>query len=46
MENVFKQPMFIIGMCLLAVGIGTANPGFWIPGAVFMVIGWAKKSRD
>lgn len=45
MEAVFKQPMFIIGVSLLAVGISTANPGFWIPGSVFMVIGWSKKSK-
>jgi hypothetical protein len=45
MGSVFKHPMFIIGISLLAVGIGTANPGFWIPGCVFMVIGWSKKSK-
>lgn len=45
MENVFKQPLFIVGLPLLAVGIGTASPGFWIPGMVFMIIGWSQRSK-
>ncbi len=46
MENVFRQPLFVVGMTLLAVGMGTSNPGFWIPGSVFMIIGWSQRQKD
>jgi hypothetical protein len=38
--------MFAVGIVLLAVGLGTSNPGFWIPGAVFMAIGAVKRARS
>ena len=45
MENVFKQPLFVVGVSLFAVGLATSIPGIWIPGCVFMVIGWSQGSR-
>jgi hypothetical protein len=45
MENTFKQPLFVVGMPLFVVGICIANPGFWIPGLVFMVIGFSQRSK-
>lgn len=37
--------MLAIGIALLVVGLGASNPGIWIPGAAFMVIGAAKRMR-
>ena len=34
--------MLAIGVSLVAVGLGTGNPGFWMPGCVFMAIGCFK----
>lgn len=31
--------MIGIGVSMLALGLATANPAFWIPGLVFTVIG-------
>lgn len=45
MKKVFKQPFFVIGMSLFAVGLGTANPGFWIPGSVFIIIAWSQGAK-
>ncbi len=46
MENVFKRPMFVVGMPLFVVGICTAVPGIWIPGIVFMIIGVSQRSNN
>ncbi|MDQ0978361.1 hypothetical protein [Pseudomonas synxantha] len=46
MQGVFKQPMFVIGVSFISIGLAIANPGFWIPGIVFMVIGWANRSKQ
>lgn len=35
--------MLAVGVALVAVGLGTGNPGFWIPGCVFMTIGCFKR---
>lgn len=45
MKHAFKQPMFVVGIPLFAIGMATANPGFWIIGLVFMVIGWSQRSK-
>jgi len=37
--------MLATGIALLAVGLSTSNPGFWIPGTVFIAIGAAKRMR-
>ena len=37
--------MFAVGVALVAVGLGTGNPGFWIPGCVFMAIGSARRGN-
>lgn len=37
--------MFAVGVSLLAVGLGTSNPGFWIPGIAFMAIGLAQRAK-
>lgn len=34
-----ERIMLAVGVALVAVGLGTGNPGFWIPGCVFMAIG-------
>lgn len=36
--------VFAVGISMLAVGLGTGNAGFWIPGCVFMAIGFSQKS--
>lgn len=46
MDNAFKQPLFVVGLPLLVVGVSTANIAFWLPGLVFMVIGWSKRSSN
>jgi hypothetical protein len=45
MENTFKQPLFVVGMPLFVIGICIASPGFWIPGLVFMVIGFSQRTK-
>lgn len=45
MENAFKQPLFVVGVSLSAVGLATSIPGIWIPGCVFMVIGFTKRTQ-
>ncbi|MEX3776611.1 hypothetical protein [Pseudomonas sp. MYb118] len=45
MDNAFKQPLFVVGLPLLVIGISTGNTAFWVPGLVFMVIGWTKRSK-
>ncbi|MCF3193412.1 hypothetical protein [Pseudomonas bubulae] len=46
MENAFKQPLFVVGLSLFTAGLATSIPAMWIPGIVFMVIAWSKKSKD
>ena len=43
-----ERIMLAVGISLLAVGLGTGNPGFWIPGCVFAAIGCSQrvKRRD
>lgn len=45
MENAFRQPLFVVGMSLSAVGLATSMPGIWIPGCVFMVIGFTNRKK-
>ncbi len=45
MDTAFKHPLFVVGLPLLAIGISTGNTGFWLPGLVFMVIGWSQRSK-
>lgn len=33
-----------VGISMLAVGLGTGNAGFWIPGCVLMAVGLSQKS--
>lgn len=37
--------MLAVGVSLIAVGLGTSNPGFWIPGCVFMAIGYFQRAE-
>lgn len=37
--------MFAVGFVLLAVGLGTSNPGLWIPDAALMAAGVVKRAR-
>lgn len=37
--------MFAVGLSLLAVGLGTSSPGLWVPGAVFMTIGFTQRAK-
>lgn len=46
MENAFKQPLFVVGVSLFVVGLATSIHGIWIPGRVFMVSNWPKKSKN
>ncbi|MGO3029715.1 hypothetical protein, partial [Pseudomonas helleri] len=36
--------VFAVGISMLAVGLGTGNAGFWIPGCVLMAVGLSQKS--
>jgi len=38
--------MFAVGIALLAVGLGTSNPGLWIPGAALMAARVVKRARS
>ena len=33
-----ERIMLAVEVALVAVGLGTKNPGFWIPGGVFMAV--------
>ena len=45
MENSFKQPLFVVGMSLFAAGLATSIAGMWIPGCVFMAIGFSQRTK-
>ncbi len=37
------RALFILGICLLPIGIVNGNPGLWVGGAVFMLVGLSKR---
>ncbi len=39
------RALFIIGVTWLPIGIATDNPGFWVMGLVFMIIGLKNKNK-
>jgi hypothetical protein len=43
MDKAFRNSLFLTGLPLAICGIAITAPGLWIPGLVFMVIGWANR---
>ncbi len=46
MDKAFKQPLFVVGISMFTTGLATSIPGLWVPGSVFMAIGWSQRSKD
>jgi len=46
MERALRNPLFLAGIPLAAIGAAIAAPGLWIPGLVLMVCGWAKGNKS
>jgi hypothetical protein len=39
------KALFIIGVTWLPIGVATDNPGLWIMGLLFMIVGASNKSK-
>ena len=39
------RALFILGITWIPIGIGTENPGLWVMGILFMIIGGVNKNK-